>query len=217
MTERGLVDVPDASARFLVDRRPGVPGSAVAAVLEGARPLLVEVQALVDAHRRAGAAPRRRRAWSPGAWRCCSPCSSGTRACSSTGADVYASVAGGVRVTERGLDLALALAVAGAQLGAAVTRDTVVGRRGRPRGRGAVGAAARASPRRGGAARVSRARSSRRARRDVRRAPAWSVVPVSSVGHAVERGADPRRVTPGEPGVTSAILVASPSTDEPTR
>ena len=47
MTERGLVDVPDASARFLVDRRPGVPGSAVAAVLEGARPLLVEVQALV--------------------------------------------------------------------------------------------------------------------------------------------------------------------------
>src|SRR5437016_9772576 len=46
MTERGLVDVPDASARFLLDRRPGVPGSAVAAVLEGARPILVEVQAL---------------------------------------------------------------------------------------------------------------------------------------------------------------------------
>ena len=42
------------------------------------------------------------------------------------GADVYASVAGGFRVTERGLDLALALAVAGAQLGAATTRDTVV-------------------------------------------------------------------------------------------
>ena len=43
----------------------------------------------------------------------------------STSADVYASVAGGLRVTERGLDLALALAVAGAQLCAAVTRDTV--------------------------------------------------------------------------------------------
>ncbi len=43
----------------------------------------------------------------------------------STSADVYASVAGGLRVTERGLDLALALAVAGAHLGAAVTRDTV--------------------------------------------------------------------------------------------
>jgi DNA repair protein RadA/Sms len=44
----------------------------------------------------------------------------------STGADVYASVAGGLRVTERGLDLALALAVAGAQLSQATTRDTVV-------------------------------------------------------------------------------------------
>ena len=57
MTEHGLVDVPDASARFLVDRRPGVPGSAVAAVLEGARPLLVEVQALVM--RTAAPMPRR--------------------------------------------------------------------------------------------------------------------------------------------------------------
>src|SRR6185436_8094777 len=42
------------------------------------------------------------------------------------GADVYASVAGGLRVTERGLDLSLALAVAGAQLGAVTTPDTVV-------------------------------------------------------------------------------------------
>ncbi len=47
MTEHGLADVPDASARFLVDRREGAPGSVVAAVLEGTRPLLVEVQALV--------------------------------------------------------------------------------------------------------------------------------------------------------------------------
>ena len=38
MTEHGLVDVPDASARFLADRRAGVPGSVVAAVLEGTRP-----------------------------------------------------------------------------------------------------------------------------------------------------------------------------------
>ena len=121
MTERGLVDVPDASARFLVDRRPGVPGSAVAAVLEGARPLLVEVQALVDARPGRRCRAGRPRAWSPGASPCCSRCSSSTRACASTSADVYASVAGGLRVTERGLDLALALAVAGAHLGAAVT------------------------------------------------------------------------------------------------
>ncbi len=124
MTERGLVDVPDASARFLVDRRPGVPGSAVAAVLEGARPILVEVQALVLPT----AAPMPRRS--------ASGMESGRLAMllavleqhskvKPVKADVYASVAGGLRVTERGLDLALALALAGASLECAVTRDTV--------------------------------------------------------------------------------------------
>src|SRR3954447_7432945 len=125
MTERGLVEVPDASARFLVDRRPGVPGSAVAAVLEGARPMLVEVQALVM---RTGAPVPRRSASGMESGRLAMLLAvleqhAGVRP---TGADVYASVAGGLRVTERGLDLALALAVAGAQLGGAVTRDTVV-------------------------------------------------------------------------------------------
>ena len=125
MTERGLVDVPDASARFLVDRRTGVPGSMVAAVLEGARPILVEVQALVMG---TGAPVPRRSA--PGM-------ESGRLAMllavldrhagiSCAGADVYASVAGGLRITERGLDLSVALAVAGAQLGALPVRDTVV-------------------------------------------------------------------------------------------
>src|SRR5262249_28640611 len=47
MTGGGLRDVADPSALFLADRQPGVPGSAVAAILEGSRPLLVEVQALV--------------------------------------------------------------------------------------------------------------------------------------------------------------------------
>ncbi len=124
MSERGLLDVPDASARFLVDRRPGVPGSAVAAVLEGARPILVEVQALVLPT----AAPMPRRS--------ASGMESGRLAMllavleqhskvKPVKADVYASVAGGLRVTERGLDLALALALAGASLECAVTRDTV--------------------------------------------------------------------------------------------
>ena len=68
---------------------------------------------------------------------------------------------------------------------------------------------------RGGAARVSRGRSSRRAPRDVLRAPGLEVVPVSSVGHAVEQALIPAGLTPGEPGVASAILVASPSTEQP--
>ena len=53
----GCAAVADPCALFLADRRAGAPGSVVAAVLEGARPLLVEVQALVTADARADAAP----------------------------------------------------------------------------------------------------------------------------------------------------------------
>ena len=48
MTEAGLVAVPDAGALFLGDRPRGVPGSVVLPAIEGRRPLLVEVQALVS-------------------------------------------------------------------------------------------------------------------------------------------------------------------------
>jgi DNA repair protein RadA/Sms len=124
MTEHGLTDVPDASARFLTDRRPGVPGSAVAAVLEGARPMLVEVQALVM--RTAAPMPRRSAAgMESGRLAMLLAVLERHARVACAGADVYASVAGGLRVTERGLDLALALAVAGAQLDLVTTRDTV--------------------------------------------------------------------------------------------
>lgn len=113
MSERGLVDVPDPSALFLGDRRPGMPGSFVAPVLEGSRPLLVEVQALVA--ERSGPTPRRAATGVDGSrlalilavLASCADLGVGDR-------DVYASVAGGVRVSEPGLDLAVALAVAGA-------------------------------------------------------------------------------------------------------
>jgi len=46
MTERGLIPEPSPSALFLSARAPGTSGSAVTALLEGTRPMLVEVQAL---------------------------------------------------------------------------------------------------------------------------------------------------------------------------
>ena len=114
MTEHGLVDVPDASARFLVDRRADATGSAVAAVVEGTRPMLVEVQALVVPT----SVPPRRYATGLDAARIAMLLGvltehGGARCAQS---DVYASVAGGLRVTETGADLALALAVASAQV-----------------------------------------------------------------------------------------------------
>ncbi len=47
MAEEGLVQVPDASARLLGERSAGMAGTAVVAALEGTRPVLAEVQALV--------------------------------------------------------------------------------------------------------------------------------------------------------------------------
>ena len=73
----------------------------------------------------------------PGGSRCCSRCSSVTPGSTSTGADVYASVAGGLRVTEPGLDLA-ARARGGRRAAlASSTRRHGRGRRARPRRRGA--------------------------------------------------------------------------------
>jgi DNA repair protein RadA/Sms len=48
MTGGGLVPVPNPSALFLSERLAGSPGSAVVATLEGSRPMMVEVQALVS-------------------------------------------------------------------------------------------------------------------------------------------------------------------------
>ncbi len=110
MTQKGMRAVDNPSETFLAERPIGVPGSAVTAVLEGQRPLLLEVQAL--AAKSPYAAPRRvvqgldqrrvdvvlavleRRLQLPLA-----------------GLDVYVNVAGGLRLTDPGADLAVALAV----------------------------------------------------------------------------------------------------------
>src|SRR5205823_9812478 len=47
MTSQGLEEVPNPSEVFLSERRKGSSGSAVTAVLEGTRPVLIEIQALV--------------------------------------------------------------------------------------------------------------------------------------------------------------------------
>ncbi|MGZ8766654.1 MAG: DNA repair protein RadA [Acidimicrobiia bacterium] len=125
MTERGLLGVPDPSALFLTDRRPGASGSVVAPVLEGARPMLVELQALVAT---SYASMPRRSAQGLDASRFSLLLAVLERRAQQrlSGSDVYASVAGGVRVSEAGADLAIALAVASAQADLPVPPTTVV-------------------------------------------------------------------------------------------
>ena len=115
MREAGLVEMLDASARFVADATCA-PGGVVLATMEGSRPLLVEVQALVapselEQPRRVVSGLHRNRLalvlailTRHGRVR--------TGAC-----DVFVNVVGGVRLEEPGADLAVALAVASAARG----------------------------------------------------------------------------------------------------
>ena len=124
MTPAGLAAVDDPSALFLADRRPGAPGSVVAAVMEGSRPLCVEVQSLVATNR--APVPRRVAHSFEGNRLAMLVAVLEQRAgIALSGCDVYASVAGGVRIAEPAADLAVALAIAGARTDAAVAPDTV--------------------------------------------------------------------------------------------
>jgi len=118
MRQGGLVEVLDPSARF-VGEATGKPGSVVLAAMEGSRPLLVEVQALVSPseivppRRVCTGIDRQRLALVLAVLSRHAGIGTGT-------ADVFVNVVGGVRVDEPGADLAVALAVASAQRGAAL-------------------------------------------------------------------------------------------------
>ncbi len=124
MGERGLIEVADASARLLCERRADVPGTAVIATREGSRPLLIEVQALVG--RPSPATP--------------------TRTCVGVDRtrvqmliavleksglalqdrDVFVNAAGGVRLEETAADLGVVAAIASSLMDMPVRPDTLV-------------------------------------------------------------------------------------------
>lgn len=124
MTERGLEGVPDASAALLAERRAGVPGSSVVAAMEGSRPLLVEIQALVSPASPYGS-PRRSATGVDYNRTCLMLAVLEKRAgLPLASADVFVNVPGGVRVTEPAADLGLALAIAGSLREEAIAPDT---------------------------------------------------------------------------------------------
>jgi DNA repair protein RadA/Sms len=121
MRDQGLVEVQDASARF-VSEATKAPGSVVLCAMEGSRPLLVEVQALVapselvPPRRVANGVDRNRLALVLAVLARHGGVSLGS-------SDVFVSVAGGVRVDEPGADLAIALALASAAKGIEAAAD----------------------------------------------------------------------------------------------
>jgi DNA repair protein RadA/Sms len=113
MAERGLVGVGSPSSALLAERAEKVAGSAVMAAMEGTRPLLVEIQALVTPSYLP--APRRLATGVDSARLLQVIAVLERRAgLSFAGQDVYVSVVGGIRIAEPAVDLPLALALASA-------------------------------------------------------------------------------------------------------
>ena len=111
MGDRGLTEVADPARAFLAEHEVPAPGSVVAPVLEGSRPILVEVQALVAPT--AAPTPRRTASGVDPNRLALLVAVLGRRAGIGLGQhDVYANLAGGLSVSEPGLDLPLALALA---------------------------------------------------------------------------------------------------------
>jgi len=110
MTERGLKGVGNPSALFLSQHDAAVPGSAIVATLEGSRPLLVEIQALVDPVQ--GGMPRRLAVGlDPQRLALLLAVLHRHGGVETGGYDVFVNAVGGVRIQEPAADLAVLLAI----------------------------------------------------------------------------------------------------------
>jgi DNA repair protein RadA/Sms len=124
MTGRGLAEVSNPSALFLGDRNSISPGAAVFAGLEGTRPLLVEVQALVAAP--GYGTPRRAVVgWDSGRLAMILAVLDARAGLGVSAHDVYLNVAGGLKVGEPAADLAAATALLSSFTGRSLPRDCV--------------------------------------------------------------------------------------------
>jgi DNA repair protein RadA/Sms len=125
MGEGGLAEVANPSAAFLAERPAGAPGSAVLATLEGSRPVLVELQALVS--RSALAMPRRTAiGLEAGRVALLLAVLEKRMRMQLYDQDVFLNVAGGLRVDEPAADLAVVAAAASSARGRALPDDVVV-------------------------------------------------------------------------------------------
>ena len=110
MTERGLKGVANPSALFLSQHAEAVPGSCILATMEGSRPLLVEVQALVDAVQ-GGLARRLAVGLDPQRLALLLAVLHRHGGVETAALDVFVNAVGGVRISEPAADLAVVAAI----------------------------------------------------------------------------------------------------------
>lgn len=124
MTGKGLAEVLNPSAMFLAGRDLSAPGAAVFAGMEGTRPVLVEIQALV-APTALGTPRRSVVGWDSNRLAMVLAVLETHGGLRLSGHDVYLNVAGGLRVQEPAADLAVAAALASSLTGAVMPKDVV--------------------------------------------------------------------------------------------
>ncbi|MBE6449539.1 MAG: DNA repair protein RadA [Alphaproteobacteria bacterium] len=125
MTEQGLEEVSNPSALFLAERRGNISGSCVFAGIEGSRPVLVEIQALVAPS--SASSPRRAVVgWDSGRLNMILAVLEARCGIQLNNKDIYLNVAGGLRITEPAADLSVATAVISSLMQKPVPADMVV-------------------------------------------------------------------------------------------
>ena len=125
MTGRGLAEVANPSALFLSERGNASPGSVVFAGIEGTRPMLVELQALVAPSPHSQ--PRRAVVgWDSGRLAMILAVLEARCGIPFAGLDVYLNVAGGMKISEPAADLAVAAALLSAREDSSLPANTVI-------------------------------------------------------------------------------------------
>ncbi len=124
MTGGGLAEVANPSALFLGDRETGSPGTAVFAAMEGSRPLLIEVQALV-ADSNLGTPRRAVVGWDSSRLAMVLAVLEARCGIRLSGHDVYLNVAGGLKLSEPAADLAASAAIISALTGSVLPAENV--------------------------------------------------------------------------------------------
>ncbi|MFK7867158.1 MAG: DNA repair protein RadA [Alphaproteobacteria bacterium] len=125
MTEAGLMEVSNPSALFLSERQAGISGAAVFAGIEGSRPMLVEIQALV-APSPLGTPRRAVVGWDSNRLAMLLAVLETRGGINLAGRDVYLNVAGGLKINEPAADLAVASAIISSCLDVVINEQTVI-------------------------------------------------------------------------------------------
>lgn len=125
MQDQGLVEVDNPSALFLAERQGNVSGSCVFAGLEGSRPVLVEIQALVSPT--SYASPKRAVVgWDSNRLSMVLAVLEARCGLGLSSQDIYLNIAGGLRINEPAADLAVAMAVISSMTNKPLPHDTVI-------------------------------------------------------------------------------------------